>query len=160
MFLNCSWKKKDLSLPQVGGQRWVELSCVFFFFFFFGNQRKQLIFITKRPSDWLTDLPLSSDFFFDSYWSLFVWILFSFMFRVRRRRRCCVVDWDWDWNHRRPVKKTNKKPNPSHQVWSGVVLLSQKEKSGVTPKELSLFAPGFIHRGDDFQADNAKELKS
>ena len=158
MFLNCSWKKKDLSLPQVGGQRWVELSCVFFFFF--ALKGNLLILIPKTPTDWLTDLPLSSDFFFDSYWSLFVWILFSFVFRVRRRRRCCVVDWDWDWNHRRPVKKQTKNQTPHIRFEAAWCFCRKKRKSGVTPKELSLFAPGFIHRGDDFQADNAKELKS
>lgn len=44
MFLNRSWRrKKDLSLPQVGGQRWVEL----FFFFFFALKGNLLILISK-----------------------------------------------------------------------------------------------------------------
>lgn len=84
-------KKRCLSLPQVGGRRWVEL-------FLHSEEKNLLIIIPKtRKTDWLTFLwVLIFFFFFDSYWSLCLNpVLFMFRYKCRRHcRRCCVVDWD------------------------------------------------------------------
>lgn len=68
----------------------------------FALKGKSTDIIPKTPKDWLTDLPLSSDF--DSYWSLCLNPVCSRSELPTLALSLLCSRLGWDWNHHRPVK--------------------------------------------------------
>lgn len=141
-------KKKDLSLPQVGGRRWVEL-------FLHSEEKKNLLIIIPKTRIRLTDWPsFEFWFFFFFFWLLLITLfkscfLFMFRFKCRHRsRRCCVVDWDGTgtttdlWNLTSGLKRRGA---------------SVTKKAVLLPKNLSLFVFFLRPKRDHVQANDALE---
>ncbi len=130
--------ENDLSLPQVGGQRWVEL---------FLHSKEIYWYNSKDTWDWLTDLPLSSAF--DSYWSLCLNPVCSCPELPMLASSLLCSRLGWDWNHHRPVKPHIR----LEAVWCFW------QKKWYSPKEyFAVFTPAWFGSSSDCLETMCKQM--